>query len=459
VTEIHRLAIANATVIDGSGRAPLDDATIITAGDRVFEVGSSATPIPPGVTLIDGRGKFVIPGLVDMHVHVYTPEKWHPELFLAAGVTTVLDLGGQLHDVAAFRAAVDSGDRPGPRILFTGPMLEEGEMYTGFAGFCRRFDSAHIEAEVDALADAGVDAIKLYVTVRPDTARRACAQAHARGLPVFMHQHATWGAEAALAGVDSVEHVNVFGQLAPQGFRLAEPSKLNPFEYGGWLWRWLGDLDPRSDAVRRLYDGLIAAGTVLDPTLVLYAARPGALGDDVGDTSMDDPERTKLLGLLPTTVGRELVERWAERRTAAHGASEAAKHRMRRAWDNILTLVGGFHRAGGIVMAGTDCPNVAIVSGFSLHRELELLVRAGLTPMEAIVAATRRSAERLGRRDVFGTIAAGRVADLVLLAANPLDDIRNVARIERVIARGVSYEPDALLRGPASRLERRPARD
>ena len=92
-----------------------------------------------------------------------------------------------------------------------------------------------------------------------------------------MHQHATWGAEAALAGVDSVEHVNVFGQLAPQGFWLAEPAKVSPFEYGGWLWRWLGDLDPRADAVRRLYDGLIAAGTVLDPTLVLYAARPGAL--------------------------------------------------------------------------------------------------------------------------------------------------------------------------------------
>jgi hypothetical protein len=199
--------------------------------------------------------------------------------------------------------------------------------------------------------------------------------------------------------------------------------------------------------VRRLYDGLIAAGTVLDPTLVLYAARPGALGDDVGDTSMDDPERTKLLPLLPAAVGRELVGRWAERRTAAHGASEGARHRMRRAWDNILALVGGFHRAGGIVMAGTDCPNVAIVSGFSLHRELELLVRAGLSPMEAIMAATRRPAERLGRRDVFGTLAAGRSADLLLLTADPLADIRNVGRIERVIARGAVYEPDKLLQG------------
>jgi imidazolonepropionase-like amidohydrolase len=441
------IAVVGGNLIDGTGRFPGEPVTVIVDGNRVIAVGSvTTTPVPPGSTIIDARGKFLTPGLVDMHVHVYTPEKWHPELFLAAGVTTVLDLGGQLHDVAAYRAAVESGTRRGPRMLYTGPMLEEGEVYTGFAGFCRRFDAVRVEAEVDALADAGVDGIKLYVTVRPDTARRACVRAHARGLPVFMHQHATCGAEAALAGVDSVEHVNVFGQLAPQGFELAEPAKLNPFEYGGWLWRWLGDLEPRSDAVRRLYDDLIAAGTALDPTLVLYAARPSAIGDDVGDTSMDDPERTRLLPLLPAPVARELVTRWTERRGAARGASEAAKHRMRRAWDNILALVGGFHRAGGTVLAGTDCPNVAIVSGFSLHRELELLVR-GLSPLEAIVAATRRPAERLGKRDVFGTIAPGQAADLLVLTADPLADIRNIRRIERVIARGVVHDPDTLLEG------------
>src|SRR5881409_3252820 len=350
--EIHRLAVVGARVVDGTGRVPVEPATVLIEGDRIVGLGPSPTTgVSADATLIDGWGKFVIPGLVDMHVHVYTPEKWHPELFLAAGVTTVLDLGGQLDDVVAYRAVVESGARRGPRILFTGPMLEEGDPYPGFAGFCRRFDAERTEPEVDALADAGVDGIKLYVTVRPETARRACARAHARGLPVFMHQHATSGVEAALAGVDSVEHVNVFGQLAPAGFHLAEPAKLSPFEYGGWLWRWLDALDPRSDTVRRLYDGLIEAGTALDPTLVLYAARPGAIGDDVGDTSMDDPERTKLLPLLPAAVGKELVERWAERRRAALDASERSKHRMRRAWDNILTLVGGFHRAGGMEAA------------------------------------------------------------------------------------------------------------
>src|SRR5437867_5071861 len=442
------IALVGATLIDGTGRPPGEAATVIVDGNRVTSVGlERTTTVPPGATVIPARDKFLTPGLVDMHVHVHTPDRWHPELFLAAGVTTVLDLGGQLRDVAGYRAVVESGARPGPRILFTGPMLEEGEVYPGFAGFCRRFDATRTEAEVDALADAGVDGIKLYVTTRPETARRACAHAHARGLPVFMHQHATWGAEAALAGVDSVEHLNVFGQLAPEALRMAEPGKLTPFEYGGWLWRWFGDLDPRADHVRRLYDALIGAATALDPTLVLYAARPGALGDDVGDTSMDDPERTRLLPLLPSPVSKELVGRWAERRTAARGASEVTRGKTRRAWDNMLEVVGGFHRAGGVVLAGTDCPNVAIVSGYSLHRELELLVRAGLSPMEAIMAATRRPAERLGKRDVLGTIMPGRSADLLVLAADPLADIRNVRRIERVIARGVAHTPEALLAG------------
>jgi imidazolonepropionase-like amidohydrolase len=442
------LAVVGATLIDGTGRLPLHDSAVVIEGERTVALGPSATTgVPADASIIDGRGKFVIPGLVDMHVHVYTSDKWHPEVFLAAGVTTVLDLGGQLPDLTAYRGAVASGARPGPRILFTGPMLEEGEVYPGFAGFCRHVDAERIEAEVDVLADAGVDGIKLYVTTRPETARRACARAHARGLPVFMHQHATWGAEAALAGVDSVEHLNVFGQLAPEALRIAEPGKLSPFEYGGWLWRWFGNVDPRADHVRRLYDALIAAGTAIDPTLVLYAARPGALGDDVGDTSMDDPERTRLLPLLPAPVSKELVGRWAERRTAARGASEGTRGKTRRAWDNMLEIVGGFHRAGGVVLAGTDCPNVAIVSGYSLHRELELLVRAGLSPMEAIMAATRRPAERLGKRDVFGTLAPGRFADLLVLAADPLADIRNVRRIDRVIARGIAHTPEALLAG------------
>ncbi len=243
------LAIVGGTLIDGKGGPPLVSAGVVVEGARFASVGpASSTPIPPGADVIGARGKFLVPGLVDMHVHVYTQERWHPEFFLAAGVTTVLDLGGQVHDVSAYRAAVESKRMRGPRLYFTGPMLEEEEPYAGFAAFCRHIDAAKIETEVDGLADAGVDGIKLYITVRPETARRACARAHARGLPVFMHQHATWGSDAAAAGVNCVEHLNVFGELADPASRPPEPGRLTPFEYGGWLWRRLGDIDPRSDA-------------------------------------------------------------------------------------------------------------------------------------------------------------------------------------------------------------------
>jgi len=444
------IAITGATLIDGTGRPPVANATVVIDGDRFSRVGpATETPPPEGAQIIDARGRFLIPGLVDMHVHVLGPDRWHSALFLAAGVTTVLDLGGQLGDLTAHRKAIDAGTTPGPRLLYTGPFLEEGEPYAGFAHMSRRVDGAHIEDAVDELADAGVDAIKLYVTIRPETAGRACARARARGLRVFMHQQETWGADAADAGVDCVEHMMVFGELAPESIRPPEPGRLTPFEYGGWMWRWLPDVDPRGDAVARLFDRLIAAGTALDPTLVLFAARPGAFGDDVGDTSMDDPERTPLLPVLPPRVREELVGRWAERRRAAAGVSPRAADRMRKGWEHLQALVDRFHRAGGVVLAGTDCPNVAIVSGYSLHRELELLVRAGLSTMDALLAATRKPAERLDRAGEFGSIAPGLVADLVMIGADPLADIRNVRRIERVLARGRMYEPEALLRRPA----------
>src|SRR2546421_6970790 len=228
------IAITGATLIDGTGRPPLVNATVVIDGDRFSRIGpTTETPAPEGAKVIDGRGRFVIPGLTDMHVHVLGPDRWTSPLFLAAGVTTVLDLGGQLPDLTAFRDAIESGTMPGPRLLYTGPFLEEGEPYAGFAHMSRRVDGAHIEQAVDDLADAGVHAIKLYVTITPGTAERACARAHERGLRVFMHQQETWGADAADAGVDCVEHMMVFGALAPETLRPPEPGRLTPFEYGG----------------------------------------------------------------------------------------------------------------------------------------------------------------------------------------------------------------------------------
>jgi imidazolonepropionase-like amidohydrolase len=436
------LTIRGATLIDGRGGPPVLNAAVRVEDGRIVAVGPSPS-LPPSDEEIDAAEKFLIPGLVDMHVHVGEPAVERLPLFLAAGVTTVLDLGGQVSYLSRYRELLARGERPGPRLLFTGPMLEEGEVFEGFAHFSHHM-TRPVEEEVAALADAGVDAIKLYITVRPETARRAVRAARERGLRVFMHQQATWGAEAAAAGVDCLEHLMVFGALAPEADR-PDAGRMTPFEYGGWLWRWFHEVDLAGPRVRDLIGRLVDAGTALDPTLVLFAARPGALGDDMGDTDVDDPERAPAMRYLAPATVANIAGRWAERRQAAAGASEAARARTRTAWEKFLALVGMFHAAGGVVLAGTDCPNVAIVPGYSLHRELELLTRTGMSAMDALVAATGRAAERLDRADEFGTIAPGRSADMLLLDADPLADIKNTRRIDRVIARGQPRSPEEIL--------------
>ncbi|MGH2587116.1 MAG: amidohydrolase family protein [Dehalococcoidia bacterium] len=438
------LTIRGATLIDGQGGPPLADAAVRVEDGRIVAVGPSAT-LPPSSEEIDATGRFLIPGLVDMHVHIHEPAVERLPLFLAAGVTTVLDLGGQVPDLLRYRQMLAGGERRGPRFLCTGPLLEEGEVFEGFAPISYRM-TRPVEEEVAALAEAGMDAVKLYVSITPETARRAVRTAHERGLRVFMHQQATWGAAAADAGVDCLEHLMVFGDLAPEADR-PDAGRMTPFEYGGWLWRWFHEVEPNGPRARDLIGRLVDAGTALDPTLVLFAARPAAIGDDGGDTSLDDPERAPAMAYLAPETAANVRDRWLERRQAGSGASEAARERTRVAWAKFLELVGRFHDAGGVVLAGTDCPNVAIVPGYSLHRELELLTRTGMSAMDVLVAATRHAAERLDRGQEFGTIQPGRSADMLLLGADPLADIKNTRRIERVIARGEALTPDEILDG------------
>jgi imidazolonepropionase-like amidohydrolase len=220
---------------------------------------------------------------------------------------------------------------------------------------------------------------------------------------------------------------------------------MTPFEYGGWMWRWFNEVDVDGPRARDLIERMVAAGTALDPTLVLFAARPAAMGDDGGDTSVDDPERAAAMAYLAPETAADVRNRWLERRQAGAAASEGARERTRVAWSKMLRLVGKFHQAGGVVLTGTDCPNVAIVPGFSLHRELELLTRTGMSASEVLTAATRRAAERLDRSSEFGTIEPGRSADMLILTADPLADIRNTRAIERVIARGEVMSPAQIL--------------
>jgi imidazolonepropionase-like amidohydrolase len=434
--------IRGATLIDGRGGAPLPDAAVRVEDGRIVAAGPSPS-LPPTTDEIDARGRFLIPGLVDMHVHIHAPAEERLPLFLAAGVTSVLDLGGQIPDLLLYRRMLAQDERLGPRFLFTGPLLEEGEVFDGFAAISHHMTRS-VEEEVAALVEAGADAIKLYITVTPATARRAADVSHALGRRVFMHQQATWGADAADAGIDCLEHLMVFGGLAPEEGR-PDAGRMTPFEYGGWLWRWFHEVDLAGPRVRSLIGRLVEAGTAIDPTLVIFAARPAAMGDDGGDTTLDDPEHAPAMAYLAPETAASVRDRWLERRTAGNSASEAARARTRTAWAKFLALIGMFHDAGGVVLAGTDCPNVAIVPGYSLHRELELLTRTGMSAMDVLVAATRHAAERLDQGHEFGTIEPGRSADMLLLSGDPLASIKNTRTIERVIARGAVLTPEEIL--------------
>jgi len=291
-----------------------------------------------------------------MHVHVHTREKWHPEVFPSPPASPRCSTSAANSPISR-PTARRSSRGPGPGRGFSSPVpCWRKARRTRVRGFCRRFDAARTEAAVDALADAGVDGIKLYVTVRPTPRVARASRAHARGLPVFMHQHATWGAEAALAGVDSVEHVNVFGQLAPQGFWLAEPrSSIRSSTVAG-----SGGGSRSRSALRRgppPLHGLIAAGTAARPDARPLRRAPGASATTSATRSMDDPERSKLLPLLPAAVGKELVGRWAPsaagrgpRRLGACEASDAARVGQHSGTRRRLPSCGWDGAAG------TDCP-------------------------------------------------------------------------------------------------------
>jgi len=260
-----------------------------------------------------------------------------------------------------------------------------------------------------------------------------------------MHQHATWGSEAALAGVDSVGTLNVFGQLAPKRSRWpsreAHAVRIRRLALA-MVRRSRSARRPRAPAVRRADRRRHG----LDPTLVLYAARPGALDDDVGDTSMDDPERTRLLPLLPPPVSKELVARWPSvaRRPAARrrprGARRVARgqhardrgrlpSRRRRGpgGDRLPRTSRSFQATRCIASSSSWCARALADGGDHF--------------------GDTAPGERLARRDVFGTIAPGRSADLPCSWPIRIADIRNVRRIERVIVRGVASAPETLLAG------------
>lgn len=442
------LAITHITLLDGGG-APLSDATVLVRDGRIEFSGPSSQVSPlDRRTVIDGRGRWLTPGLVDMHVHVDNCGAESLPLWLANGITTIRDIGGNVESQIALRAELAAGTRVGPRLFTHGPLIDGAPSGFGLApggGFDRLWTEVDGPdagvTEVDRLLAAGVDGLKLYQGLPVDTLRAMLLRVDGR-VPVTGHLTRTRASDAIAAGINCLEHnfVTPYNDICrpedrtPDGWGWHNPAFI-PKVHEGW-----SRADLNAPAVQTLIASIVASGVYYDPTMT-WGTASLALEETEGESG----ERY----VSPTMRRRREAQAQRMRAAAearANGPAVATDSELLRASaERQLEFVGRLIGAGAAVLAGTDTGALQGIPGFTLHRELRWLVRAGMSPKAAIEAATARAALALRRADDQGTIRPGQRADLLVLDADPTADIRNTRRIHRVVKDGTVYDPVALL--------------
>ena len=438
------LYIHDVTVIDATGAAARAHRSVIVRGNRIVGIVSSAelektSPKRAG-TWIDGRGKFLIPGLWDMHVHMVFGD-WFPQgreitlpLFIANGVTGVRDMGGELEVLEQWRKEISAGRLLGPRIVMAGPMLD---------GPRPRFPSslAIQTAEqgrraVDDLRRRGADFIKLQSLIPRDAVFAIADESRKQGMTFVGHvPDAVRASEMSAAGQKSFEHlIGIFEGSSALEDQFITGAKTES--------QFLATYDP--ERAGRLFALLAKNRTWQCPTLVWERG-----GNLIEETDFAHDTRARYVPRHWTDV---TWKRFTEQVTHEFNTDDLATRRRFVAKE--LELVGSMHRAGVPFLAGTDTPSgVYIFPGFSLHEELQRFVAAGFTPLEALQTATLNPAKFLGKETEWGTVEQGKLADLVLLDRNPLDNIANTETIAAVIVNGrylSRAELDKMLAGVAA---------
>jgi imidazolonepropionase-like amidohydrolase len=426
-TPKDRIALVGATLIDGSGGRPQQDMVVVVRGNRIETVASRAEfEIPKSALIVDVRGRWIIPGLIDAHAHA---ARWSLSRYLAYGVTTIRDLHGPQDSIMALREQAANGAILSPRLFVAGAMIDGvPATYTDATAVANDDDARRA---VDARIVAGVDLLKVYTKITPGLLKAITDEASTFHVRVAAHLGLTDALTAAKLGVRSIEHLSGVPEAV-----LAKPAALYAAHqqsfFAGWNAferSWAG-LD--STALERVAVMLAEQRVFLVPTLILHDTY----------SRLDDPALINDPGLKAVPDSEQV--RWnvpdLKARAGWKDADYAAFRKSRPVQD---LFIREFRSAGGSVVTGTDASNQMLVPGLSEHRELELLVEAGLTPSDALLAATRNAASLIGA-DSLGSIAAGKAADLVVIAGDPLADIRNTQKIERVMVRGLLLRADSL---------------
>jgi imidazolonepropionase-like amidohydrolase len=419
------IALEGATLIDGAGGAPKTDAVIIIRNGHIETVARvNAITIPRNAERINLAGKTIIPGLIDAHAHV---ERWAAGRYVAWGVTTVRDLHGGTDSVLALKNDMNLGSIIGPRMFSAGAMIDGVPTTYPNATGVSTGDQARRAVDQHAVAD--VDYLKIYTKITPALLRPLIDEAEKLRLPVAAHLGKTDALTAARVGVVSIEHMAGVVQAATGNPLYA--SAHNNF-LTGWTTEEKGWAGLDSSAVARTARALAQTKVAIVPTLVVHDML----------SRLDNP-------ILLTRPGMEDVPNNAQsvrsvpsllRRTGWHSGDFDAFRRSRKRQDQF---VREYKRAGGAIAAGSDAANQLLIPGYSLHEEMALLVAAGLSPLEAITAATRRGAQLL-HADSLGLLTAGKVADLVVLNGDPTRNIAATRNIAMVMIRGRIIRPDSL---------------
>jgi cytosine/adenosine deaminase-related metal-dependent hydrolase len=429
------IAFVDVTVVPMDKEQTLPHQIVVVTAGRIAQVGPLASvKVPHGATKIDGKGRFLMPGLADMHVHLIrsaltvnsapspsngssahtivpasaSPDHEHENqalglLFIANGITPVRNMWGD-PAVDAFARETNSGGVLGPHIYSTGP-ITDGKPYF-WEGSRVVETQAQAEAAVSQDKQAGYIALKVYSGLSADAYNWLVSAARAQGLPVVGHVPDAVGLRGVIAAhQDSIEHMDGYAvALQPDPGAAANASWQTLMEKAD-----LSKLPPLVESVR-------AAGIWTCPTLELDRALP------------DDAEWQRRIGLIPPPI----LERYRKMFPQWHVDPE----RTRRIFQFEVSIARALHQGGARLLLGTDTPKLTVLPAFSLHDELQNLVEAGLTPYEAIRAGTSDAAIFLHQESEFGTVAMGRRADLLLLEANPLEDVNNASKLSGVMVNG-----------------------
>lgn len=432
------VALTHVRVIDGTGAEPLEDQTVVISGGKIQTIGpSGSATVPPTAQTLDLKGYTILPGLVGMHNHLFFPEGGSPpmysnmgitfpRLYLALGVTTIRTTGSvTAYTDLEIKKRIDDGRMIGPKMHVTAPYLEGKGSFTPVMHELTGADDA--KRMVNFWADQGATSFKAYMNISRAELRVAVEEAHKRGLKVTGHLCSIGYREAAEIGIDNLEH----GLFANSEY--VPDKKLD--QCPGGVSTSLQKLEINGPEVKETIRVLVAKNVAITSTLPVFEANAPLTQTGIGAA------RALLNPRMLNVMSTDARVRYLSARARVSADSPAAAL-IRKAMD----FERAFVKAGGLLIAGLDpTGNGGVVAGFGDHREVELLVEAGFTPLEAIRIASFNGAKFLGEDSSIGSIAVGKQADLMVVKGNPAANINDIEKVEIVFKDGVGWDTEKLI--------------